>query len=95
MGDLIARFREHLWAVKPKNDQSCGGTEGTDSANVPRPGKKFPAVAAGARLRAREPTQQRRKGSRTVEEPGEAGSFDGNGRRNPSYRKPYEVKGSE
>lgn len=35
------------------------------------------------------------KGSRTVEEPGEAGSFDGNGRRNPSYRKPYEVKGSE
>ncbi|EEF27246.1 conserved hypothetical protein [Ricinus communis] len=21
----------------PKNDQSCGGTEGTDSANVPRP----------------------------------------------------------
>ncbi|KAK8492070.1 hypothetical protein V6N11_014192 [Hibiscus sabdariffa] len=39
----------------PKNDQSCGGTEGTDSAN-------FPAVAAGARLRAREPTQQTRKG---------------------------------
>ncbi|CAN6801278.1 unnamed protein product, partial [Brassica oleracea var. botrytis] len=32
------------------------------------------------------------KGSRTVEEPGEAGSFDGNGRRNPSYRKPYEYK---
>uniref|UniRef100_A0A0D2ZTM8 NADH-quinone oxidoreductase subunit D domain-containing protein n=1 Tax=Brassica oleracea var. oleracea TaxID=109376 RepID=A0A0D2ZTM8_BRAOL len=51
-----------LGGVKPKNDQSCGGTEGTDSANVPRPGKKFPAVAAGARLRAREPTQQRRKG---------------------------------
>ncbi|WZY88468.1 hypothetical protein YC2023_045203 [Brassica napus] len=25
---------------RPKNDQSCGGTEGTDSANVPRPGKK-------------------------------------------------------
>ncbi|KAG2247441.1 hypothetical protein Bca52824_087069 [Brassica carinata] len=57
--DQLAFF---LGAVKPKNDQSCGGTEGTDSANVPRPGKKFPAVAAGARLRAREPTQQRRKG---------------------------------
>ncbi|CAN6917249.1 unnamed protein product [Brassica oleracea] len=32
------------------------------------------------------------KGSRTVEEPGEAGSFDGNGRRNPLIESPMKLR---